>query len=179
MSRRKQPRDPPAPFPRRLAARLVDLAVYTLVIPGAALLSPAPASDGVWVVATLSCFALYVAVETFLTVRCAGRSLGKWLFGLRVIPLDPTLARLPPSRALLRASMIHLPLALLVLAALFPESGLLGMAAYLTGELALLSVTIAILPVWERRTLHDLAAGSRVVRVPARAAVTAAALPRA
>ncbi|MFG3618911.1 RDD family protein [Nocardia sp. NPDC047654] len=170
-----------APFFRRLAARLLDLAfclllTFVVAIPVGILLIPVTlmtteAYEAViyGVAAWLCYFIAYTGLEVFLLIRRDGQTLGKGLLGLRVVPSGewarPRL-ELPPAAS--RMLIIFLPFVFMSLSGSNPESAILNGFA-IVGFLALIvSFFLSAIPAGKRLTLHDMAAGSRVVRAAKR-----------
>lgn len=101
----------PAPFLRRLAARLLDL-VFSLILTflvavpvGLLFLATRPligeqASIGATV--AVSYFLAYVGLEVFLLVRREGQSLGKGLLSLRVVQANLHASPLRVGQAVVR-----------------------------------------------------------------------------
>jgi uncharacterized RDD family membrane protein YckC len=174
----------PAPFFRRLAARLLDLAfcllltfvlavpvavVLVLLSPVVAVLAPDSAYDLGFAVAVVCYFVTYVGLEVFLLVRRDGQTLGKGLLGLRVVPSSGRpLEKLLLPAALSRMLIIFMPFVFMSMAGGSPESAVLDVLASAGALTLLASLVLAAIPSTMRRTLHDLVAGSRVVRAPVR-----------
>jgi uncharacterized RDD family membrane protein YckC len=174
----------PAPFFRRLAARLLDLVfcllltfvlavpvavVLVLLSPVVAVVAPDSAYDVGFAVAVICYFVTYVGLEVFLLVRRDGQTLGKGLLGLRVVPSSGRpleKLRLPP--ALARMLVIFMPFVFMSMAGGNPESAGLNALASVGALTLLASLVLAAIPRTMRRTLHDLVAGSRVVRASVR-----------
>lgn len=168
----------PAAFGRRLAARVLDLAfalglTFVLVIPVTLLLIPvilSGADQNTWsVIGAATCyFIAYVALEFFLLIRRGGQTLGKGLMGLRVV--STTGSGITPSApsALLRLTILFLPFVLGSLAGGNPDSSILQTLGSIAFLALLVSLVLAAVPRWQRRALHDHAAGTRVVRAPKR-----------
>ncbi|WP_214406835.1 RDD family protein [Pseudonocardia lacus] len=172
----------PAPFPRRLAARLIDLAfslvlTFALVIPFSLVLvlvrptlEPLLGRQGLITVFVVVCYFLaYVGMEVYLLARRGGQTLGKGLMGLRVVVAAD--AR-PPAVALgaatVRMLLIFMPFVLMSAAGADPDVGWLDSLA-VVGALSLLaSLLLAGFGGARRRAVHDLAAGTRVVRADKR-----------
>ncbi|MBN9111838.1 MAG: RDD family protein [Pseudonocardia sp.] len=164
-----------APLGRRLLARALDLAMccalaFVLAIPVTLVGLPfVPVLDrGTWgsVGAAICLLLAYVALELFLLVRRDGQTLGKGLAGLRVVPVSPTAPRLTPAAALVRLVILLAPFVLMGIAGGLRSAG--GDVLGYIGVLVLaVSLVLAAVP-GVRRTLHDLVAGSRVVRAPRR-----------
>lgn len=89
----------PAPFWRRLLARLIDFAiavpitflaivpVFLVLLPVLLLAEDDAASDIATSVGAFTCFVIaYALIEYFLLRRRSGQTLGKGLLGLRVVP---------------------------------------------------------------------------------------------
>ncbi|MFC8047826.1 RDD family protein [Nocardia sp. NPDC057353] len=170
----------PAPFLRRLAARILDLAfclvlTFAVAIPVGLVIIPAAAATGGTfkdVVLTLGAwgcyFIAYVGLEVFLLMRRGGQTLGKGLLGLRVVPAGEwARPRLAPGPATIRMLIIFLPFVFMSLSGSYPESGILDAVALAGFFVSLVSLVLAMLP-GRRRAAHDLAAGSRVIRAPRR-----------
>ena len=176
-----------APFWRRLAARLIDLALaipltFLVVIP-VSLITFLPAAlvfdrgSGAYNIAlnltVALCFSIaFVLLEWFLLVRRDGQTLGKGLMGLRVRAARRN-APLTVVSSLVRLLILLVPFALMSIAGESGDEPVVtngwDTLAYI-GFLALLaSLLMAAIPVKQRRTLHDLAGGSRVVLAPKRA----------
>ncbi|MET9028898.1 RDD family protein [Nocardia sp. NPDC004168] len=170
-----------APFFRRLAARLLDLAfcllltfvvavpVGILLVPVALLTTEAHEAVVYGSAAWLCYFIAYVGLEVFLLIRRDGQTLGKGLLGLRVVPSGewarPRLELLPAASRML---IIFLPFVFMSLSGSNPESAILNGIA-VVGFLALIvSFFLAANPAGKRLALHDLATGSRVVRAAKR-----------
>jgi uncharacterized RDD family membrane protein YckC len=169
-----------APFFRRLAARLIDLGfslvlTFLLVIPGSIILAIAgpflepllgrPTLIGIAVI--ICYFTAYVGLEVFLLVRRQGQTLGKGLMGLRVVS-STTGHAVSPAPAVIRMLLIFLPFVFASIAGGNPDAAVADLLASI-GFLALLaSLVLAAIPSAQRRTVHDLAAGSRVVRAAKR-----------
>ncbi|QBS44938.1 RDD family protein [Nocardia sp. CS682] len=170
-----------APFPRRLAARILDLAfclllTFVVAIPVGILLVPVVLMTGeahkgvVFGIGGWFCYFLaYVGLEVFLLIRRDGQTLGKGLLGLRVVPAGEwARPRLEPWPAATRMLMIFLPFVFMSLSGASPESAILNGIAII-GMLSLVGIfVLAAIPAGKRRTLHDLSAGSRVVRAAKR-----------
>jgi uncharacterized RDD family membrane protein YckC len=169
-----------APFFARLAARLIDLGfslvlTFMLAIPGAIILAivgpilePTFGRPVLIGTAVIVCyFTAYVGLEVFLLVRRQGQTLGKGLIGLRVVSAGSGHAvTLRP--AVVRMLIIFLPFVFASVAGGHPGAILPNLLASI-GWLALLaSLVMAIVPSSQRRAVHDLAAGSRVVRATKR-----------
>ncbi|MEV0355514.1 RDD family protein [Nocardia sp. NPDC050697] len=170
----------PAPFFRRLAARILDLAfcllltfavaipVGLVVVPVAVVAGEASEDVVLGLGAWLCYFLAYVGLEVFLLMRRDGQTLGKGLLGLRVVPAGEwARPRLAPGPATARMLIIFLPFVFMSLAGSYPESELLDGIALAGVFASLVSLVLAMLP-GRRRALHDLASGSRVVRAPRR-----------
>jgi uncharacterized RDD family membrane protein YckC len=136
---------PASPFPR-LAARLIDfiLAVpfsfvatipaLPLVLPFAPLLGGLESEAATTTGAAVSLFLSYVVVEV-VSVRAFGKTLGKKLVGIEVVPVGPE-KKLTLAKSLLRWFLV---------------SALWWVNVYLVGG--------------RGTAIHDIAAGTRVVRV--------------
>ncbi|MGA6204076.1 RDD family protein [Nocardia sp. NPDC001965] len=170
-----------APFFRRLAARILDLAfclvlTFVVAIPVSILWIPiglvteGADEDLVYGLGAAMCyFIAYVGLEVFLLVRREGQTLGKGLLGLRVVPAVETVApRIGVRPAVTRMLIIFLPFVFLSLSGGFPESGILNMLAILGMLSFAVSLVLAAIPAARRQALHDLAARSRVVRAAKR-----------
>ncbi|MGK8486808.1 RDD family protein [Nocardia asiatica] len=170
-----------APFFRRLAARLLDLAfclllTFAVAIPVGILLIPVTlmtteAYEAViyGVAAWLCYFIAYVGLEVFLLIRRDGQTLGKGPLGLRVVPSGewarPRLELLPAASRML---IIFLPFVFMSLSGSNPESAILNGFAIVSFLALIVSLFLSAIPAGIRLTLHDLAAGSRVVRAAKR-----------
>ena len=161
----------PAPFLRRLAARLLDLLfslalTFLFAIPvGLLFLATRPllgeqASIGATV--AVSYFLAYVGLEVFLLVRREGQSLGKGLLSLRVVQTnDRWPAPLRVGQAVVRMLLIFLPFVFASLAGSAPDNAGLNAAAGVGAATLALSAVLAALP-GRRRALHDLVGATRV-----------------
>lgn len=170
----------PAPFFRRLAARLLDLTfclllTFVVAIPMSILFIPITMSvdeankDTVTGIGVALCyFIAYVGLEVFLLARRDGQTLGKGLLGLRVVPANQARPRLTVLPATTRMLIIFLPFVFMSLSGGNPNSGVLNAISTIGILTILVSLVIAAVPVGGRRTLHDLSAGSRVVRAAVR-----------
>lgn len=173
----------PAPFFRRLAARVLDLAfclpltflvaipISIVIVYPATLIAGESHKDAVYGPAAALCyFIAYVGVEVFLLIRRDGQTLGKGLLGLRVIPADEwARPRLALSGAVIRMLIIFLPFVLLSISGSDPDATALKALAWVGILSVVASLILAAIPrSGTRRALHDLAAGSRVVRAPKR-----------
>lgn len=170
----------PAPFFRRLAARILDLAfclllTFVIAIPMSILFIPIRMAvdeahkDAVVAVAVALCYFIsYVGLEVFLLARRDGQTLGKGLLGLRVVPAGQARFQLTAVPATMRILVIFLPFVFMSLAGSNPDSGILNAISTVGILTILVSLVIAAVPAGSRRTLHDLAAGSRVVRATVR-----------
>lgn len=166
----------PAPFLRRLGARLIDLLValavtFVLVIPVGLVgfllrpvLEPVLGRSGLIGLLVAVCYFLaYVGLEVFLLVRRDGQTLGKGLLGLQVVRAGDTSARLTLGAAIGRMLLIFTPFVLMSLAGGRPDVGWLNTLAGI-GLLSLLaSLALTGFGGAHRRTVHDLLAGTRVV----------------
>jgi uncharacterized RDD family membrane protein YckC len=170
----------PAPFPRRLAARVIDLLfalvmTFVVAVPVAVvvgLLTPA-LGDGLWwgLAAAFCYFLAYVGLEVLLLVRRDGQTLGKGLMGLRVVPADAGADTRPPLRvgpAALRMLLIFLPFVLGSAAGGARGDRTLDALAGLGFLTLVVSLVLAALPTQRRQALHDLAGRTRVVVAPKR-----------
>jgi uncharacterized RDD family membrane protein YckC len=169
-----------APFFRRLAARLIDLGfslvlTFILAVPLAIvgaisepLLVPLVGRElliGIFV--AVCYFTAYVGLEVFLLVRRQGQTLGKGLMGLRVVTTTTGHAiQLAP--AIIRMLIIFLPFVFASIAGGNPGAVVPDVLAMIGWAALLASLVLAIVPSAHRRAVHDLAAGSRVVRAAKR-----------
>ena len=164
----------PAPFWRRLLARLLDLLfalvlTFVLVVPVTLIalpLLPVMNRAEVWgpVGGSTCLFLAYVGLEMFLLVRRDGQTLGKGLMGLRVVPRAPQSTRLSLPAALLRLVVLLVPFVLISVAGGILKDTAAGTTVTGLSLLVLLSSLImAALRSSGGRTVHDLLAGSRVV----------------
>ncbi|MCO1655361.1 RDD family protein [Pseudonocardia humida] len=175
----------PAPFPRRLAARLIDLGfalvlTFALVIPFTLVLlvvrpvlEPVLGRQGLITVFVVVCYFLaYVGLEVYLLARRGGQTLGKGLMGLRVVPAaESRPAGVAPGAATARMLLIFVPFVLMSAAGGNPDVAVLDALA-LVGALSLLvSLLLAGFGGARRRAVHDLVAGTRVVRADKRGIV--------
>lgn len=170
-----------APFFRRIAARLLDLAfclllTFVVAIPVGILLVPVTLmtseayKGAIYGAAAWLCyFIAYVGLEVFLLIRRDGQTLGKGLLGLRVVPAGqwarPRLELLPAAARML---IIFLPFVFLSLSGSNPESGILNGIAILGMLTLIASFVLSAIPAGKRRAVHDLTTGSRVVRAAKR-----------
>ncbi|MGC4994430.1 RDD family protein [Nocardia salmonicida] len=170
-----------APFLRRLAARLIDLAVCLALTFLIALPMSLPVvltamaigethenvvySVGAW----LCYFAAYIGLEVFLLVRRDGQTLGKGLLGLQVVPADAW-ARpgLGLRQAAVRMLIIFLPFFFMSVAGSNPDSSVLNALALIGFGIFAVSCVLAMVTENGRRAVHDLATGTRVVRAATR-----------
>lgn len=179
----------PAPYWRRLVARIIDLTIafpltFLAAIPIALVFAIAIPfmSDDAW--ASMVAFSAYATayslIEYFLLRRRSGQTLGKGLLGLRVVPAgnpSDTLAvpGLSARSALIRMGVIIGPF----LAALGfyyatydsindTETPIADAFLYLWLLTLLVSTITALADRRAHRTLHDAAASTRVVRAPRR-----------
>ncbi|GAB7191293.1 hypothetical protein NUM3379_20000 [Kineococcus sp. NUM-3379] len=171
----------PAPFPRRLAARLLDLALalgltFVVVVPLVLLALPVllPMERGsraydtaIGLLASLAYFLSYVLLEWFLLVRRDGQTLGKGLLGLRVVD-GRSGAALGVTSSFLRLLVLFAPFVLLSVAGGDDGTGGWDGLAPAGVLVLLVSLVLSLLPAVRHRALHDLAARSRVVRAPRR-----------
>lgn len=164
----------PAPFWRRLLARLLDLLfalilTFVLVVPVTLIALPVMSAmerADVWgpVGGSTCLFLAYVALETFLLVRRDGQTLGKGLMGLRVAPRAPESSRLSLSAALVRLLVLLAPFVLISVAGGILKDTAAGTAVTGLSLLVLLSsLILTSLRSSGGRAVHDLLAGSRVV----------------
>jgi uncharacterized RDD family membrane protein YckC len=171
----------PAPFFHRLTARLLDLAfclilTFVVAVPVSLLLYPIHLMTGeafegviVGVAVWVSYFLAYVGTEVFLLIRRDGQTLGKGLLGLRVVPAGEwARPRLEVKSSVLRMLIIFLPFVFMSLAGSNPESSVLDVLAWVGLLTLTASIVIAAVPAGDRRVVHDLATGSRVVRAAKR-----------
>ncbi len=170
----------PAPFFRRLAARVIDMLValamtFLIAMPVAivvALLTPLLGRGLWWSITGAFCFFLaYVGLEVFLLVRRDGQTLGKGLMGLRVVPADADAGLRAPllvGPAVARMLVIFLPFVFASAAGGAPGNRVLDAVASL-GFLTLFgSLVLMAVPTRRRQTLHDLIGRTRVVTAPKR-----------
>ncbi|GEM29019.1 hypothetical protein NN3_00260 [Nocardia neocaledoniensis NBRC 108232] len=170
-----------APFWRRLTARLIDLIVclsltFLLAVPATPLILVAVAivgekhKDSVYTVAAWACyFTAYIGLEVFMLVRRDGQTIGKGLLGLRVIPADPwARPRLESGPAAWRMLIIFLPFFFTSVSGSYPESATLNIVALIAFGSFLVSCVLALIPANDRRAIHDLTIGTRVIRAPKR-----------
>ncbi len=164
----------PAPFWRRLLARLLDLLfalvlTFVLVVPVTLIalpLLPAMRRADVWgpVGGSTCLFLAYVALEAFLLVRRDGQTLGKGLMGLRVVPSAPQSSRLSLPAALVRLVVLLAPFVFISAAGGALRDTGVGIAVTGASLLVLVaSLVLAALRSAGGRSVHDLLAGSRVV----------------
>ena len=170
----------PAPFFRRLAARLIDLAfallaTFVIGIPVGVVyaLTAGLLGEGAWLALLVAvCYFLaYVGLEVFLLVRRDGQTLGKGLVGLRVVRADAQDELRTPlviGQAALRMLLIFLPFVLASAAGGSPGNALLDALASLGFLTLLISLVLAAVPTTRKRTLHDLLGRTRVVTAPKR-----------
>jgi uncharacterized RDD family membrane protein YckC len=168
----------PAPFWRRLLARLLDLIfalalTFILVIPVVLLMFPfVPLVDqDLWAtIAAGACYFLaYIALEFFLLVRRGGQTLGKGLMGLRVVSSGSgAISNVMVPAALARLVVLFVPFVLLSVAGGDPGSTVKGLMGNLAIVALLVSLVLAALPVLYRRALHDYLSNTRVVTAPKR-----------
>lgn len=170
----------PAPFFRRLAARLIDLALalvmtFVIAIPVAIVygLTAQLLGDGLWLaLAVAFCYFLaYVGLEVYLLVRRDGQTLGKGLMGLRVVPVDSESelrAPLVVSQAAVRMLLIFLPFVLASTAGGAPGNAVLNALASFGLLTLLVSLVLAGIPTRRKQALHDLLGRTQVVAAPKR-----------
>lgn len=179
----------PAPFWRRLIARLIDLTVcagltFVAIIPVLVIVIPASLifdDEAVINVGALLCFVIaYVLIEYFLLRRRGGQTLGKGLLGLRVIEAtDKSASRSVGARAAtLRMAVLIGPFIAWCAAyyATYREGDLNAQNgnaasdafAYLWFAVFALSALTALLDRSGRRGLADFVAGTRVIRAQKR-----------
>ena len=170
----------PAPFFRRLAARLIDLAfallaTFVIGIPVGVVyaLTAGLLGEGAWLALLVAvCYFLaYVGLEVFLLVRRDGQTLGKGLVGLQVVRADAQDELRTPlviGQAALRMLLIFLPFVLASAAGGSPGNALLDALASLGFLTLLISLVLAAVPTTRKRTLHDLLGRTRVVTAPKR-----------
>lgn len=170
----------PAPFFRRLAARLIDLAfalVLTFVIAAPVsifyALTAGLLGQGMWLglLVAFCYFLAYVGLEVYLLVRRDGQTLGKGLMGLRVVPADTESELHTPlvvGHAVVRMLLIFLPFVFASAAGGAPGNGLLDALASIGFLTLLASLVLAAVPTRRKQTLHDLLGRTRVVRAPKR-----------
>ncbi|MGW5313687.1 RDD family protein [Nocardia thailandica] len=168
----------PAPFLRRLAARILDLAfclilTFVIAVPLSVVYTVADiAVDEPWMEAwstavfVCTCyFTAYVGLEVFLRIRREGQTFGKGVMGLRVVPADPwARPTLEFGPSLTRMSMIFAPFVLMSLSGGHPEIVSLEILARVGMASIIIDLLLTAVPFAARRTLHDYAAGTRVVR---------------
>ncbi|MFD9551737.1 RDD family protein [Nocardia salmonicida] len=168
----------PAPFFRRLAARVLDLVfclvlTFVIAVPVGIIYAIVylTAGDGwveEWSGGVLVCFcyfSAYVALEVFLLTRRQGQTLGKGLLSLRVIPSDPwARPKLEFGQALTRMSMIFAPFVFMSLSGGNAKIVVLNVLAQIGMASLVIDLLLTALRVSGRRALHDYAAGTRVVR---------------
>lgn len=188
----------PAPFWRRLAARSIDLLIclpltFVAVIPVVLVILPLSlvlSDDAASSLGAFLCFLIaYSLVEYFLLRRRSGQTLGKGLMGLRVVPayrpaagLDATAQDAGQNEAIsARAAILRISVLIgpaLASAAFYyigyedspsydggpVDSALIG----LWFSLLAVSALLALVERRRRRTLHDFASGTIVVRTERR-----------
>jgi len=175
----------PAPAWRRLVARTIDLAIafplalilcvpVTIVgLPLVAILNSS-GNEEAWgpIGAGLALLLAYVCLEWLLLIRRDGQTLGKGLMGLRVVRASRADraggSRLAGVAAIARLAVLLAPFAFLSAAGSDegPDDAW-DILAYVGVLSLVLSLLLAAIPA-SRRSVHDLAAGSRVVRAPTR-----------
>jgi uncharacterized RDD family membrane protein YckC len=166
----------PAPFLRRLLARIIDLAfalllTFVVAIPMSLVgvlvspvLDPLLGRPGlITALAALCYFLAYVGLEVFLLVRRDGQTLGKGLTGLRVVPAAATPARLTAGAAATRMLLVFAPFVLGSAAGGNPGVVVLQTLAGLGFLSLLVSLALAAFGGARRPALHDLVARTRVV----------------
>lgn len=170
----------PAPFLRRLAARVIDLVLalvvtFVIALPMAivvALTTPLLGRGLWWGIAAAICYFLaYVGLEVFLLVRRGGQTLGKGLMGLRVVPAGTDAAnsdQLAIGPVTVRMLLILAPFVLLGIAGSAAQDGQPSQLAGIAMLALLIDLVLAAIPTRRRQALHDLAAGTRVVIAPKR-----------
>ena len=174
----------PAPLGRRFAAGIADTVLYMLAV--APLNMYMTFMYGPETVSRYSPFHVVALITYFSLLEGVGdASLGKRLFGLRLIGVDGQRAGFP--RALARAAMYNISgiVGLIPMAIVGPK----GMAAYAVNSPGLAFTTafasyvlLALLFVTARRrngyaAIHDRLSGTRVVRRLTQTARTAVSLP--
>lgn len=170
----------PAPFFRRLAARLIDLVfalvlTFVIAVPVAVVyaLTAGLLGEGLWLtlLGTFCYFLAYVGLEVYLLVRRDGQTLGKGLMSLRVVPAGAESefrAPLMIGQAAVRILLIFLPFVLGSAAGSAPEDATLMTLSNLGLLSLVISLVLAAVPTRRRQTLHDLLGRTRVVRAPKR-----------
>ncbi|MFF2086186.1 RDD family protein [Nocardia sp. NPDC058176] len=172
----------PAPFFRRLVARVLDLTfclglTFVVAIPvgivyafSHVLVSAGWMRDWSAGIYAAACyFIAYVGLEVFLLTRREGQTLGKGLMGLRVVPSAPwSRPRLELRPALTRMSMIFMPFVLMSLSGNHPDVVVLEVLSLIGMASIAFNLLLTALPLANRRALHDYAAGTRVVRAKRR-----------
>jgi uncharacterized RDD family membrane protein YckC len=165
----------PAPFFRRLAARLIDLMfalvmTFVIGIPVGVVyaLTAGLFGQGLWLTLLVAfCYFLaYVGLEVYLLVRRDGQSLGKGLMGLRVVPAGAETelrATLVIGQATARMLLIFVPFVLASAAGGAPGNGLLSALAGVGFLTLLSSLVLMAMPTRRKQTLHDLLGRTRVV----------------
>lgn len=170
----------PAPFFRRLAARLIDLAfalvlTFVIAVPVSIFyaLTAGLLGRGMWLglLVAFCYFLAYVGLEVYLLVRRNGQTLGKGLMGLRVAPADTESELQTPlvvGQAVVRMLLIFLPFVFASAAGGAPGNGLLDAIASIGFLTLLSSLVLAAVPTRRKQTLHDLLGRTRVVPAPKR-----------
>lgn len=170
----------PAPFFRRLAARLIDLAfalvlTFVVAIPVALVyaLTAGLLGQGLWLTLLVAfCYFLaYVGLEVYLLVRRDGQTLGKGLMGLRVVPADAESELRAPlviGQAAVRMLLIFLPFVFASAAGGAPGNAPLDALAGFGFLTLLASLVLAAAPSRRKQTLHDFLGRTRVVTAPKR-----------
>lgn len=170
----------PAPFFRRLAARIIDLAfalilTFVIGIPMSIVyaVSVGLMGDGMWLTLLVAtCYFLaYVGLEVYLLLRRDGQTLGKGLMGLRVVPADSETDLRTPlviGPAAVRMLLIFLPFVLASAAGGNRGNSLLDALASIGFLTLLISLALAAVPTRRKQALHDLLSRTRVVTAPKR-----------
>lgn len=170
----------PAPFFRRLAARLIDLAfalvlTFVIAVPVSIFyaLTAGLLGQGMWLglLVAFCYFLAYVGLEVYLLVRRDGQTLGKGLMGLRVVPAKTESELRTPlviGQAVVRMLLIFLPFVFASAAGGAPGNGLLDALASIGFLTLLASLGLAAAPTRRKQTLHDFLGRTRVVRAPKR-----------
>lgn len=168
----------PAPFLRRLTARVIDLVfalvvTFVIALPMAvvvALVTPLLGRGLWWGIAAAICYFLaYVGLEVFLLVRRGGQTLGKGLMGLRVVLAGAANSdQLAIGPVTVRMLLILAPFVLLAIAGSAAQDGQPSQLAGIAMLALLINLVLAAIPTRRRQALHDLAAGTRVVIAPKR-----------
>lgn len=165
----------PAPFFRRLAARVIDLVfalilTFVIAMPVSIVyaLTARALGDGLWLVllGSFCYFAAYVGLEVYLLVRRDGQTLGKGLMGLRVVPAAAESELRTPlvvGQAITRMLLIFLPFVFASAAGGSPGNAVLGTLANLGLLSLVISLVLAAVPTRRKQALHDFVGRTRVV----------------